>query len=203
MAVGILVIFSAQLALELVISGYPLNRLPAISPVEAREFIRLLNSKLIQAMGVVLIAVGLAVPLTANMYSLKFLDFFIRNPVNAAVLIFVVFANLSGLWASYALKSTVIPIFQLHLIFILTIASLVLVVPYLFDVFRFLHPNTLLHLLEGEVKTCLRAALQGMGQWKIAKGWPKLLSTWPTSRFDPWIVPTETRPSRVPLAWNG
>ena len=125
MAVGILVIFSAQLVLELVISGYPLNRLSAISPNEAREFLNLLNSKLIQAMGVVLIAVGLAVPLTANMYSLKFLDFFIRNPVNAAVLIFVVFANLSGLWASYCLKSTVIPIFQLHLVFILTITSLV------------------------------------------------------------------------------
>jgi hypothetical protein len=163
MAVGVLVIFSAQMALELIISGYPLNRLSAISPNEAREFINLLNSKLIQAMGVVLIAVGLAVPLTANMYSLKFLDFFIRNPVNAAVLIFVVFANLSGLWASYSLKSTVIPIFQLHLVFILTIASLVLVVPYLFYVFRFLHPDTLLHLLEKEVKTCLKAALQEDG----------------------------------------
>ncbi len=163
MAVGILVIFSAQLALELIISGYPLNRLSAISPNEAREFLNLLNSKLIQAMGVVLIAVGLAVPLTANMYSLKFLDFFIRNPVNAVVLIFVVFANLSGLWASYSLKSTVIPIFQLHLVFILTITSLVLVVPYLFYVFRFLHPNTLLHLLEKEAKTCLKAALQEDG----------------------------------------
>jgi hypothetical protein len=163
MAVGILGVFSAQQVLELIITGYPLSLLSAISPNEAREFINLLNSKLIQAMGVVLIAVGLAVPLTANMYSLKFLDFFIRNPVNNAVLIFVVFANLSGLWASYSLKSSVLPTFQLHLVFILTITSLLLVLPYLFYVFRFLHPDTLLQLLEKEVRTYLKAAFRQDG----------------------------------------
>jgi len=163
MAVGVSTVFLAQMVLELFYSGYPLSHLSTISPDEARDFINLLNSKLVQAMGVVLIAVGLAVPLTANMYSLKFLDFFIRNPVNAAVLIFVVFANLSGLWASYSLKSTVIPRLQLHLVFILTIASLLLVLPYLFYVFRFLHPNTLLHLLEKEVKAGLKAAVREKG----------------------------------------
>lgn len=163
MAIGVLGIFSAQMLLDLIFSDYSLSLLSAIRPDEARDFINLLNSKLVQAMGVVLIAVGLAVPLTANMYSLKFLDFFIRNPVNAAVLIFVVFANLSGLWASYSLKSTVIPVFQLHLVFILTITSLLLVLPYLFYVFRFLHPNTLLHLLEKEVTTCLKAAFHEEG----------------------------------------
>jgi hypothetical protein len=163
MAIGVLGIFSAQLVMDVIFSDYSLSLLSAIRPDEARDFINLLNSKLVQAMGVVLIAVGLAVPLTANMYSLKFLDFFIRNPINAAVLIFVVFANLSGLWASYSLKSTVIPVFQLHLVFILTITSLLLVLPYLFYVFRFLHPNTLLHLLEKEVTTCLQSAFHEEG----------------------------------------
>ena len=163
MAIGVLGVFLAQMLLELILSDYPLSRLSATSLDEARDFINLLNSKLVQAMGVVLIAVGLAVPLTANMYSLKFLDFFIRNPVNAAVLIFVVFANLSGIWVSYSLKSAAIPTFQLHLVFILTIISLLLVVPYLFYVFRFLHPNTLLHLLEKEVNACLKAAFRKSG----------------------------------------
>ena len=163
MAIGVLGVFSVQLILEFMISDYPLDRLSAIRPDEARDFINLLNSKLVQAMGVVLIAVGLAVPLTANMYSLKFLDYFIRNPVNAVVLIFVVFANLSGLWAAYSVKSMVVPTFQLNLVFILTMAALLLVLPYLFYVFRFLHPNTLLHLLEREVKICLKVAFQEDG----------------------------------------
>lgn len=158
MGIGVLAVFTVQLGLELIFNQYPVHRLSSLSPGEARDLLILLNGKLNQAMGVVFITVGLAVPLTANMYSLKFLDLFIRNPVNGAVLIFVVFANLSGLAVSYSMKSTVIPTFQLSLLFVLTVASLLLILPYLIYVFRFLHPNTLLNLLEREVKAGLRSA---------------------------------------------
>lgn len=163
LTLGTLGFFALQLILEFVISDYPLSRLSSFTGDEARNLINLLNGKLNQAMGVVFIAVGMAVPLTANMYSLKFLDLFIKNPVNAAVLIFAVFANLSGLWTSYALKSTVLPAFQLGLIFVLTVFCLLLIFPYLIYVFRFLHPNTLLNLLEREVKLGLKAARQSHG----------------------------------------
>jgi hypothetical protein len=158
MGFGAISIFAVQLALEIFLNDYPVRRLSSLTPGEARDLLTLLNGKLNQAMGVVFIAVGLAVPLTANMYSLKFLELFIRNPVNGAVLMFVVFANLSGLWASYSLKSTAVPAFQLNLLFVLTIASLLLILPYLIYVFRFLHPNTLLALLERDVNGCFRGA---------------------------------------------
>jgi hypothetical protein len=158
-------VFSVQLVIELALSDYPLSPLSSMSPNEARNFINLLNSKLNQALQVIFVVVALAVPLTANMYSVKFLDFFIRNPVNVAVLIFIVLANLSGLWANYIMKNTVVT-FQVTLVSILTIVSLLLVLPYLFYVFRFLHPDTLLRLLEEEIKTLLKAAFHPAGGTK-------------------------------------
>jgi hypothetical protein len=86
------------------------------------------------------------------------LELFIRNPVNMTVLAFIILANLSGLLTSYSLTSAAVPGFQLGLMVFLTLVSLLLILPYLIYVFRFLHPRTLLGLLEGEVKAALRAA---------------------------------------------
>jgi hypothetical protein len=163
MAAGALGVFFLQTVIEILFSSYPFHRLSLLNPAESRDLIALLNGKLNQAMGVIFIAVGMAVPLTANLYSLKFLDFFIRNPVNVTVLMFVIFANLTGVWASYSLKRDLVPPFQVTLVFTLTVASLILIFPYLMYVFRFLHPKTLLGLLEGEVKSCLRASFQAPG----------------------------------------
>ena len=163
MAAGALGVFFLQTVIEILFSSYPLQRLSLLTPAESRDLITLLNGKLNQAMGVIFIAVGMAVPLTANLYSLKFLDFFIRNPVNVTVLMFIIFANLTGVWASYSLKRDLVPPFQITLVFTLTVASLILIFPYLMYVFRFLHPKTLLGLLEGEVKSCLRASFQAPG----------------------------------------
>jgi len=158
LSLGAVGLFSWQLMLELISTDYRWGTLSFLQADEARALIGTLNGKLNQVMAVVFIAVGMAVPLTANLYSLKFLEFFIKNPVNVTVLLFIIFVNLSGLWATYLFKGTAVPSLQVHLLFVLTIASLLLIFPYLFYVFRFLHPRNLLNLLEGEVMTCLEAA---------------------------------------------
>ncbi len=149
-----------QSALEILFSGPPLRHLESLSAAEARSLLNMLNGKLNQAMGVLFIVTGMAVPLTANLYSLKFLELFVRNPVIITALLFVIFVNVSSLWASYSLSGQTVPVFQLGLVFVLTIASLLLIFPYLMYVFRFLHPKTLLGLLEGEVRACLLQARQ-------------------------------------------
>ena len=159
-AAGAVGIFFIQSALELLWSSLPLHGLASLSAAESRSLLNLLSAKLNQAMGVLFIVTGMAVPLTANLYSLKFLELFIRNPVIITSLLFVIFVNVSSLWASYSLSGEAVPIFQLGLVLVLTIASLLLIFPYLMYVFRFLHPKTLLGLLEGEVKACLQAARQ-------------------------------------------
>jgi hypothetical protein len=160
MVLGCVGVFCLLSLLEYVFTGYPLGRLSSLSVHEAREIVNGLNVKLNQTLAVTFVVVGMAVPLTANMYSLKVLEFFVRNPVNLIALVFIVFANLSGIWVSYSLKSTVLPIFQIYLLFVLTALSLLILLPFLIYLFRFLHPNTLLNLLEKEARSCLKAALR-------------------------------------------
>ena len=106
---GAVGIFMVQTFAELLFTGVSLPRLTSLTPIEARNLVNMLNGKLNQAMSILFIVTGMAVPLTANLYSLKFLEFFIRNSVNVTVLLFVIFANISGLWTNYSLTSTVVP----------------------------------------------------------------------------------------------
>jgi len=160
---GTLGIYVVQAVGELFFTGLSLPSLSALTPAEARSLVNLLNGKLNQSMSILFIVTGMAVPLTANLYSLKFLELFIRNPVNVSVLMFIIFANISGLWTSYSLTTSVVPRFQLGLMVVVTIISLLLILPYLIYVFRFLHPRTLLNLLEGEVKSSLRNSFHSSG----------------------------------------
>jgi len=155
---GAMGVFLVQTFAELLSTQISLPPLSSLTPAEARSLVNLLSRNLNQAMSILFIVTGMAVPLTANLYSLKFLDLFIRNPVNVAVLMFIIFANISGLWTNYSLTETSVPRFQLGLMMVLTLASLLLILPYLIYVFRFLHPRTLLNLLEEDVRSSLRSA---------------------------------------------
>ena len=163
MAVAIAVFFGLELALDVAGGGYPLDRLAFFDVADARHFNNLLNRSLNQLLGVVFTTVAIAVPLTANLYSLKFLEFFIQDRVNAAVLILAVLVNLGNTWAGYALKANQIPVLQLNFIFLLSIVSFALLFPYLYYIFRFLHPSTLLARLENENVSDLRAASRRPG----------------------------------------
>lgn len=158
LSLTMLIVFGAELALDLALGGYALTRIWFFDATDARHFNNLLNRSLNQLVGVVFTNVAIAVPLTANLYSLKFLEFFIKDRVNAAVLIYVVFINVMNTWAGYAIKADFVPVVQLNFIFALTVVCFALLFPYLHYVFRFLHPNTLLVRLEREFLDDLQAA---------------------------------------------
>jgi hypothetical protein len=146
------------LAWELWRGGYSLNALVVFDLEEARHLHSLLSRNLNQLLAVVFTSVAIAVPLTANLYSLKFLEFFIKDPVNATVLLLVVCANLVGTWTGLALKDDFLPSFLLVATLALTVICYALLFPYLYYVFRFLHPSTLLERLTAEVHAHWRGA---------------------------------------------
>lgn len=160
LAFTMLLVFTLLLLLDMTAFDYSFATLLAWDAEDARHFNNLLNRNLNQLVAVVFAMVSIAVPLTANMYSLKFLEFFIQDRVNAAVLILVVMVNGLNTWTGYSIKQHAIPYFQLNLVFGLTILCFALLFPYLYYVFRFLHPNTLLNRLERENQRDLRFALR-------------------------------------------
>src|SRR3972149_2136919 len=121
MAAVMLLIMVAGLILDLSSGLYPLGKLAALNAAEARHLNNALNRNLNQLLAVAFTTVAIAVPLTANMYSLKFLEFFIKDPVNAAVLTLVVFSALSNTWMGYSIKDDFVPVFQMHAVLMLVI----------------------------------------------------------------------------------
>jgi hypothetical protein len=158
MAAAFLVIISIELAVDLSRGGLAWDHLMAMTPAEARHLSNALNRNLNQLVAVAFTTVAIAVPLTANMYSLKFLEFFIKDPINAAVLTFVVFADLNNTAITWAIKDDFVPNTSMHLSLALVAVSFALLFPYLYYIFRFLHPNTLLERLEAEIDADLRTA---------------------------------------------
>jgi hypothetical protein len=151
LAAVVLVILAAGTIIDLSAAGYSPAKLAVFDYTEARFLADLTNRGLNQVMALSFTVVAIAVPLTANLYSLKFLDFFVKDRINAAVLTLVVLADLVSLWAVYSLKQDFIPFTLLYLSFGLLILCLCVLFPYLLYVFRFLHPNTLLRRLENEI----------------------------------------------------
>src|SRR5258708_2285134 len=154
-AAWVLLILLAGTLFDLGAAGYPLARLAAFDYNEARFLVDLTNRGLNQLVALSFTVVAIAVPLTANLYSLKFLDFFIKDRINAAVLTLVVVADLVSFWNVYSLKQDYIPFILIYLAFGLLLLCLCLLFPYLLYVFRFLHPHTLLLRLEDEIGSAL------------------------------------------------
>lgn len=148
----LVLVYLIQLLVDYTVIGYPINKLPDFDLDSARHLNNLLNRNLNQLFGTVLTAVTIAVSLTANMYSFKFLEIFIKDKVNTIVLMLVLTANISNTLAGYALKKDIIPTVQLNLIVFLAAVCFSLVFPYMYYLFRFLHPNTLLRRLHNEFK---------------------------------------------------
>src|SRR5262245_42873611 len=109
MAAAFLFLITIELGLDLSNGGIPLNHLLTMTSDEARHLNHALNRNLNQLMAVAFTTVAIAVPLTANMYSPKFLEFFIKDRVNAAVLTFVVFAGLNNTAIAWAIKDDFVP----------------------------------------------------------------------------------------------
>src|SRR6185503_1393205 len=85
LAAGLLVIVAVALAVDVVTWRTSMARLTVMDYTEARFLADAANRGLNQLLAVTFTVVAIAVPLTANLYSLKFLEFFIKDQVNAAV----------------------------------------------------------------------------------------------------------------------
>lgn len=145
------------LLVDVVATGATPGRMLALDADSARNLVNLFSRASNQLVGVVFTTVAIAVPLTANMYSLKFLEFFIRDRVNAAMLILAVFAGLNSVVIGFVMNESFVPHTLIRTQFAVVVLTFTVLFPYLYYLFRFLHPNTLLERLADEVRRQLSA----------------------------------------------
>jgi len=150
MAAILAVISGTTVLADAMRAGLPLSRLAGFDINEARSLINAFSRAGNQLVAVVFTTVSIAVPLTANMYSLKFLEFFLKDRVNAGMLLLAATVALNTIVVQYATKEHFVPGLALHAHFGLLGLAFALLFPYLYYLFRFLHPNTLLERLKDE-----------------------------------------------------
>jgi hypothetical protein len=100
----------------------------------------------------VLTSIALAIPLTANMYTPKLIDIFIKDKINIAVLTFFVLSSAQSIWSTQAtwdqgaLKDYggVYPRTSLWVAFETVTLGWSILIPYFYYVFRFLNPENII-----------------------------------------------------------
>jgi len=158
-AAGIAVLLFAQTVADVRSLRGAWNLAFSFTPDEARLLMTALNRSFNQLLAIILTAVAIAVPLTANTYSVKLLETFIGDAVNRTVLVAFVFGVCNNLWLHHVIGHGRLPHVQLAISLGMAFLYPALLVPYLYYVFRFLQPESLLARLSGELeRTVLRAA---------------------------------------------
>lgn len=153
----------AELGID-VFLGASTSRLFEFGSNDFRNLANALNRSFNQLLAIVFTTVAIAVPLTANMYSVKLLDHFIRDRVNLVVLGLFVLGVPNSLWLLHNSKETYQPTFQLYLGLGMGIVYPALLIPYLYYVFHFLHPSHILWQLERELRADLAAVARDAGE---------------------------------------
>jgi hypothetical protein len=148
-AAALVVAFFVQVLIDAVSPSTPLGealRRPWTGSAEELEpAIANVSRTFNQLIAVVIMALAIAVPLTANMYTPKLLEIFLGDRFNRIVLGLFLFSTVNTLWVAARIGRDHVPRFGLGLTFVLLLACFAVILPYFFYVFRFLHPA---HILE-------------------------------------------------------
>jgi hypothetical protein len=151
-AAGIALLLLGQTLIELGGVGRALTAAGTFSMDDARLLVPALARVSNQLLAVVFTAVAIAVPLTANTYSVKLLEIFISDRVNRAVLLTFAFNVINNVWLQHALSLGGVPRLQIGVSMVLAVVTPSLLLPYLYYVFRFLQPESLLARLQTELR---------------------------------------------------
>lgn len=106
LATVLILVFAVQLMFSLLGEGFHVTSVTGLTADEARHMNNVFNRNLNQLLGTLFTAVAIGVSLTANMYSFKFLEFFIRDRVNTSVLLLVLVSNASNTFSWGNIETT-------------------------------------------------------------------------------------------------
>lgn len=95
---------------------------------------------------------AIALPLAANNYTPRLITMFTRDPINRAMFGLLLTFGVVAMWTSWVIRTAFIPHFGIHLCFFLFLASMSAIVPYLFYLFSFLNPESILVRLRTEAE---------------------------------------------------
>lgn len=157
MAAGLLLLFGLELAVELWRTGLSWSDLvvtPDQTPALASTVSRALNN--LTAM--VLTFIALAVPLTANMYTPKLIEIFVRDKINLAAMVFFAAMGAHAVFGQAMMFKQWSPVVMYSVLWISGVVGFAVLVPYYVYVLHCLNPATIVRRLSDLVLKELRDA---------------------------------------------
>jgi hypothetical protein len=143
MTLGLALLFAAELAYDLAHSPTPWdqlattsNRGQALASTVSRAFNNLT--------AMVLTFIALAVPITANMYTPKLIDIFVRDKVNIAAMVFFAGMGAHAVFGQAVMYEQWSPSAMYTVLWTSGVVGFVVLIPYYFYVLAFLSPVTII-----------------------------------------------------------
>jgi len=97
-----------------------------------------------QLMAMVLTFIALAIPITANMYTPKLIEIFLRDPLNLAALLYFSIAGAHSIFGQAVMVEAWNPGFTFAVLTVMAIVGYAVLIPYYFYVLHFLNPSTII-----------------------------------------------------------
>jgi len=119
--------------------------------------------------GIIITVVAIIVNLSANRYTQKMIDMFIKEKINIIILSLFSITSLYGIWIINLVHFTdkpmsYIPRIQVLSYLFLVSLSIILIVPYFYYVFQFLKPASIIAKIENQVRHLLEKAAKLKGK---------------------------------------
>ena len=107
--------------------------------------------------GIILTVVAIIVNLSANRYTSKVIDLFIRDRFNVSILVFYGIISFYSIWILNVLQFRDAPVefvprFEILIYLFLVSIGVLLIVPYFYFVFQFLTPNTIISKIKKQAQ---------------------------------------------------
>ncbi len=126
---------------------------PKIQNVEALAgFVATLAEVLAGVLGFTISAVAIVVQLSAERFSPKVTELFLRERTNWLTILFLILANLISVWTTLAFVFDPIPLALVVINLLLGSMAFIILIPYFIFVLDFLQPNSIIQSLERQVQ---------------------------------------------------
>lgn len=163
-----LVIFLAEFLLEMYRLSQPgaeapvLGKWPDILSPTARAYNNIL--------AMLVATIALAIPLTANIYTAKLIEMFLRDRINQFMLFFWALLAAHSIWILFLAGRQIPPMWAIQLTLFGAIAGWIVLIPYFFYIVRFVDPTNILARLKQDIFRALDAAATGRVDCAAAQG---------------------------------
>lgn len=129
---------------------------PKIQDVEALAgFVATLAEVLAGVLGFTISAVAIVVQLSAERFSPKVTELFLRERTNLLTILFLIIANLISVWTTLAFAFDPIPFALVVINLLLGSMAFIILIPYFIFVLDFLQPNSIIQSLERQVQRAI------------------------------------------------